>query len=341
MSEVSPRPPLIGLRVLLALAVAVIYGLAIYAIAWLPRGDGAMVVISGAFLLAAGVGSLMTVLVDPRGERSFGQLLGYAAVALLIVAILTIMLFIEGIICIIMAIPILLPGVSIGIAFAQIVLGWWQNRYGAFMMAALPLLVLPLEVRMDWPDYQGFVSTEIVIAAPPETVWANTVEIRDIDPATLRFTPSHGLMFFPRPLDARLDRAGAGATRSLEWTGGIRFREHINVWEENRRLGWTFGFDPHSIPAEIDSHLRPDTEASELLRGDYVLEPLADGRTRLVLTTYYKVSLPWNGYGRIWANRLLTDFHSVVLDVVRQRSEAAAQVAAAPRPTARIRSGPA
>ena len=333
MDAPQPRRPLIGLRVLLALIVVVIYGLAIYALAWLPisaEGNAAMVLVSGAFLLAAGIGSLMTVLVDPRGERPFGQLLGYAMLALLVAAILTVVLFTEGIVCLFMAVPILVPGVAIGIAIASATLHWWQNRYGAFMVVALPLLVLPLEVRMDWPDYQGHVSTEVIIDAPADAVWANTVEIPAIDAATLPFTPSHNLMFFPRPIDARLDHHGPGATRFLTWTGGIHFREHITEWDQNRRLGWTFGFDPDSIPAEIDSHLRPDAEASKLLRGEYVLEPMADGRTKLVLTTYYQVSLPWNGYGRFWANRLLTDFHSVVLDVVKERSEAASQVAAAP-----------
>ncbi len=331
----APKSPLVGLRVLLALIVVVIYGLAIYALAWLPRDESAaMVLISGAFLLSVGIGSLMTVLVDPRAEKSFMQLLSYVVLAVGIICMLTVILFTEGLVCIIMAIPIFAPGIMLGIVIASVTLQWWQNRYGAFMVVALPLLVLPLEIRMDWPDYQGHVSTEVIVDAPAETVWANTVEIPAIDPATLPFTPSHNLMFFPQPIDARLDRHGHGATRFLTWTGGIHFREHITEWDQNRRLGWTFGFDPDSIPAEIDSHLRPDSETSKLLRGEYVLEPMADGRTRLVLTTHYQVSLPWNGYGRFWANRLLTDFHSVVLDVVRQRSESEARAAAPISPPA-------
>ena len=331
----APKSPLIGLRVLLALIVVVIYGLGIYALAWLPDGAGEdddlmFPLISGAFLLSAGIGSLLTVLVDPRAEKSFTQLLSYAVLTVGIICMLTVILFTEGIVCIIMAIPIFAPGIMLGIFFAATTLKWWQNRYGAFMVVALPLLVLPLEIRMDWPDYQGHVSTEVIIDAAPDVVWANTVEIPAIDPASLRFTPSHNLMFFPHPIDARLDRHGSGATRFLRWSGGIHFREHITLWDQNRRLGWTFGFDPDSIPAEIDSHLRPDSETSKLLRGEYVLEPLADGRTRLVLTTHYEVSLPWNGYGRLWANRLLTDFHTVVLDVVKERSEASLPVAAAP-----------
>ena len=331
MDDLPRRSRLIGLRLLLALVVVVIYGLGIYVITWLPSdADNSPVVIAGALLVAAGIGSLITVLVDPRGEKTFGELLGYAVLALLITMALTAALFGEGIVCLIMAMPILAFGVPVGIAVSMASLRWFQNRHGAFMVVALPLMVLPLELRMDWPDYQGLVTTEIIIAAPPETVWANTVEIRDIDPDTLRFTASHNLMFFPRPLDARLDRRGPGATRYLTWTSGVHFREHITEWDQNRRLGWTFGFDPDSIPARVDSHLRPDAEATKLLRGEYVLEPLPDGRTRLVLTTHYQVSLPWNSYGRWWANLLLDDFHSVVLDVVKQRAEADARVAAAP-----------
>lgn len=329
---VAQHSRLIGLRILLAVIVVVIYGLALYAITWLPSGTGpnreyALVLISGVFLTAAGIGSLMTVLVDPRAELGFGKLVGYALIPLLVIMLMTMMVFAEGVVCLIMAAPILIPGLMLGIVGAMFMLRQYQSRRGAFMVVALPLLILPLELRIDWADYQGHVATQVIIAAPAELVWANTVEIRDIDPDTLRFTPSHDLMFFPRPLDARLDRHGAGATRYLRWTGGVHFREHITDWDENRRLAWTFGFDPDSIPAEIDSHLRPDSEASELLRGDYVLERLPDGRTKLVLTTHYKVSLPWNAYGRWWANRLLTDFHVSVLDVVKQRAEADAVAA--------------
>lgn len=170
MNELPRRSRLIGLRALLALVVVVVYGLAIYMLAWLPRGggDGVMVLISGGLLLAAGIGSLMTVLVDPRGEKTFGQLLTYAAVALLVVTLLTVVLFAEGIVCIIMAVPILLPGVSLGIAAAQLSTRRWQNRHGAFMVVALPLLVLPLEVRMDWSDYQGFVTPGSSSTRPPK-----------------------------------------------------------------------------------------------------------------------------------------------------------------------------
>lgn len=322
------------LRLVLAMLVTVVYGVAIYAITWLPRDSGIMVLISGALLLSMGIGSLLSVLFDPKAERPGSAIIQPALITLALICLITVVFFAEGIVCIIMAVPILIPGLMLGVFAAQGTTRWWKNRRGAMMVVALPLLVLPLEIRVDWPDYTGFVSTEVIIAAPPETVWANTVEIRDIDPATLRFTPSHNLMFFPRPLDARIDREGVGAVRSLQWTRGIRFRENITEWQKNRRLGWTFGFDPESIPAEIDSHLRPDSEASELLRGEYVLEPLPDGRTKLVLTTHYKVSLPWNGYGRWWANRLLSDFHSVVLDVVKRRAEVDAAVLVGSRPSA-------
>lgn len=326
MIKSSPAKSVV-LRLLLAMLVTVFYGLAIYVLIWVTQA-GVMVLISGALLLSMGIGSLLTVLFDPQAKLSTSDIVVPALITLLLICLLTVIFFAEGIVCLIMAVPILVPGLLLGVSVTRGTIRWWQNRRGAMMVVALPLLVLPLEIRMDWPDYHGFVSTEVIIAAPADIVWTNTVEIRDIDPDTLRFTPSHNLMFFPRPLDARLDFHGEGATRFLSWTKGIHFRENITEWEQDRRLGWTFGFNPNSIPAEIDSHLRPDSEASELLRGEYVLEPLPDGRTKLVLTTHYKVSLPWNGYGRWWANRLLSDFHGVVLDVVKRRAEAAASPSA-------------
>ena len=123
----APKSPLIGLRVLLALIVVVIYGLGIYALAWLPDGAGEdddlmFPLISGAFLLSAGIGSLLTVLVDPRAEKSFTQLLSYAVLTVGIICMLTVILFTEGIVCIIMAIPILAPGIMLGIVIASVTL---------------------------------------------------------------------------------------------------------------------------------------------------------------------------------------------------------------------------
>ncbi|MDO5605854.1 MAG: hypothetical protein Q4G25_11915 [Paracoccus sp. (in: a-proteobacteria)] len=311
---------LLPLRVMLGLFVAVVYGLAIYMLVWLPP-DGAIKLISGVLLLAMGIGSITGVVADPLGQRDLGQYINMGLAALAVTSLLTVVLFAEGVICLIMAAPIMVPGAIFGAWIARATIRWWRSRRGAMMVIALPLLVLPIETRMDWPEYQGQVTTAIIINAPPETVWAETVEIRDIDPDRLRFTPSHNLMFFPRPLDARLDRQGVGATRYLTWTSGVSFREYITEWDQPRRLGWTFGFDPDSIPPELDAHLRPDGEASKLLRGEYVLEDLGDGRTRLILTTHYGIALPVNAYGRWWADRLLGDFHTVVLDVVKARAE--------------------
>ena len=321
------------MRLIWGCLVVVAYGLALYAIIWsVPDPKGPLKLISGALLLSMSIGSLSSVMTDPLARLPLGRHIYVAMIELLVLCLLVMALFAEGIVCLVMAMPIMIPGVILGVWIAWATMRWWQNRGATLTVIALPLLVYPLEMQVNWPDYQGHVTTEIAIAAPPATVWANTVEIRDIDPATLRFTPSHDLMFFPRPLDARLDQHGPGATRSLTWTSGVHFREHITDWQPDHRLGWTFGFDPDSIPAEVDGHLRPDGEASELLRGEYVLEPDGKGGTVLRLTTYYKVSLPWNGYGRWWADRLLTDFHSVVLDVVKQRAEADA--AAVPSPSA-------
>ena len=322
MTMPAPADRLILRRIIMVFLVVAAYGLMVYAIIWaVPDSDREMALISGAFLLAMGIGSLSTVVADPRAERSLSRNLGIALWSLLALCLLLLLPGIEGIVCILMALPIMLPGIMLGVVVAWFSTRWWQNRGTTLTVIALPLLIFPLEAQVSWPDYQGHVSTEIAIAAPPETVWANTVEIRDIDPDKLRFTISHDLMFFPRPLDARLDHHGPGATRALKWTSGVHFRELITDWQPNRRLGWTFAFDADSIPAEIDRRLRPDGEASELLRGEYVLEPDGKGGTILRLTTHYKVSLPWNGYGRLWADRLLSDFHVSVLDVIKTRSE--------------------
>ncbi|MNN83060.1 hypothetical protein D3C81_2000660 [compost metagenome] len=59
----------------------------------------------------------------------------------------------------------------------------------------------------------------------------------------------------------------------------------------------------------------------KLANGDYRLESLPNGHTRLTLTTRYQIATPINFYCDLWGKVFLNDFHGVVLKVIRDRSE--------------------
>lgn len=102
---------------------------------------------------------------------------------------------------------------------------------------------------LKYEPHDGAVTTIIDIAAPPEVVWQQTAEIRNVRQDELSWTFSHGIVGVPQPVDARLEGTGVGAVRQLEWTRGVKFQEIVTRWEENRLLAWISGFlrsDPRS-----------------------------------------------------------------------------------------------
>lgn len=67
----------------------------------------------------------------------------------------SVVIFAEGVICLIMAAPIMRPGAIFGAWLVRATIRWWRNRRGVMMVIALPLLVMPVEARIDWPGSTG------------------------------------------------------------------------------------------------------------------------------------------------------------------------------------------
>ncbi|MBK4215734.1 hypothetical protein JJJ17_07340 [Paracoccus caeni] len=312
-------------RLKLAIPIGLIYGILLYMLVWAGQHvDEGLPAIAGLVLFPTGVGSVVAAFYDPRAERrvldsifaSWGVFFGILSI--------TALFFGEGIVCIIMAIPIALPTLALG---AYLTHAWVRNRGKRNLtpcIAVLPLLVLPVENMITWPNQITHVTSVVEIDAPADVVWRNTVDIPDIDPDQLGWTVSHSLMFIPKPLDARMQGSGVGAARELSWTRGVSFRERITEWEQDRRLSWGFEFDADSIPRGIDDHIRPDSDYLELVRGEYELTPLPSGGTQLSLTTWYRVQTPINGYLNLWGHMFLNDFHGIVLAEIDRRATAEA-----------------
>jgi len=313
-------PPGLNERVIPAVAGALIYGLVIYLLVWFGDKD-TLPAISGLILMPMGVASVATILADPRGVGSIWRhvCIGWAVIAVLVV--LCMLLFGEGGVCAIMAAPVFMLTSAAGSALATWALRTLHGRRRASLLVLLPLAGLPIEPMLPAPERDGEVTTVMEIAAPPQEVWRHTVEIPHIAPQELKRTFSHDIVGVPRPIDARLQGHGVGAVRHLRWTGGVTFQEVVTRWEENRALSWTFRFGPESIPRAIEAHIKVDSAYLKIADGEYRLEPLPGGRTRLTLSTHYRMATPINAYCDWWGQIFLNDFHGVVLEVIRARAE--------------------
>jgi len=223
----------------------------------------------------------------------------------------------EGSICIVMALPLMLPLASLG----GIVGASQAGRVSVALpvVAVLPWVIMPLE--RGRPAVKRFVTTttSITVAAPPATVWPLVVSVDSITRREQR-TALFSTIGFPKPVAATLDRPGVGGVRTATFEHGIVFRETIIAWEPERRIRFTIS--PDAIPATtLDPHVTIGGPYFDVLTGTYELHPLADGGTQLVLTSEHRVSTAFNPYAVWWADRVMRSIQTNILDVLRDRAE--------------------
>jgi len=268
------------------------------------------------------------IVLGALGWRLFSQVMGprfwwilasnYSLAAVAALALLAVGA--EAAICIIIGVPMFLPGMLVGMFGMK---AWlWRGvpdktRHHVVLLG-LPFLAMGVDANLAYPSAGYAVETVIEIAAPPDVVWAQTLAIPTIQPGERIWTFSHAILRAPQPISASVQ----GDVRQLHWTKGVRFKEIILEQEMPEMLRWRFDFDdPESLRA-IDPHVSPNSRFLRLTTGEYLLEPKGDG-TRLTLRTHYIVATPFNGYLGLWGEVFLQDFHSAVLSVIRSRAEAA------------------
>lgn len=255
-----------------------------------------------------------------RGHpRTAGATVKVVLLSLLIVGGSLILFALEGLLCILMALPL---GGVIAIFGGEI------GRVIAVRSSSRPpgvafsLLLLPMAALVDAvtpPAPLDETVTAIVIEAPPERVWEEVIAFREIDePPELLFRL--GIAY---PVRASLSGTGVGAVRRCEFSTGA-FVEPITAWEAPRRLA----FDVAEQPAVLQEwspyrkvyapHLEGFFRSA---RGEFRLVRLPDGQTRLEGSTWYTLEMHPRLYWRLVADALLHRIHARVLEQVERQAE--------------------
>jgi uncharacterized membrane protein YhaH (DUF805 family) len=257
---------------------------------------------------------------------TIGQCIGVGQLWLLAAVMVLLVTAFEGMICILMALPLAVPVVLLGscLGYAVLELGPGRPRELGRMVAAL-LATLPLMAGAEHleglkpPLYECVTSVEV--DAPPGAVWRRVVSFPDLAPPR-DFLSRAGVAY---PIRARIEGAGVGAVRLCEFSTGA-FVEPIEVWDEPRLLRFAVTDCPSPMrewnpffarvhPRHLDGFL-----VSE--RGQFRLVELPGGRTRLEGTTWYRHGLWPASYWRAWSDPILHGIHAKVLEHVKTLAEA-------------------
>jgi hypothetical protein len=186
------------------------------------------------------------------------------------------------------------------------------------VVVLLPALMAAESANEPAPIVRA-VHTVVVIDAPPDQVWPHVIAfppLREPDEWFFRT----GIAY---PQRAEIHGHGVGAVRHCVFTTGT-FVEPIEVWDPPSRLRFRVTeqpepmreWSPYTIhPAHLDHYLQSH-------QGQFLLEGLPNGRTRLIGTTWYSNRMWPAPYWGLWSDAIIHRIHARVLDHIKGLAEA-------------------
>lgn len=309
-----------------AIGGGVLAGLLLRLVFWGKAGDafGAMLAsfIFGAPLLVAAVTVWLAERIEPRSWAYyfFAPML---SVTLFVAG--TLALYIEGWVCAILILPLFavaggVSGLIVG-AFCRLTGRPSRSVVGCFVL--LPLLGGSVEHLIPNANRERAQTREILVAAPPEVVWREIMDVPDIRPDEVGGAWMYRIGV-PMPLAARGETRGEEHLRHVAMDRGVRFDQVATTWLEPNVVVWRYRFDAASFPpGALDDHVRIGGEYFDIRTCTFTLTPTPGG-TRLSLSTQYRVSTHFNWYAGWIGDFVVADFVETSLGLYARRAEHAA-----------------
>lgn len=227
----------------------------------------------------------------------------------------------EGILCITMGFPIVLLiawiGASIGYAIHQSKQEVSLNILSAPMVFVI--LMGAIEANDNHTPPLVALETEIEVIASKQQVWNQLVAFSRI-PEPTEYLFKTGIAY---PIDAKIEGTGVGAIRHCNFTTGS-FVEPITTWDEPNLLAFSVLDQP---PPMVEWSLYENLNIGHLHgyfsseKGQFLLEELPNGKTRLVGTTWYRHNIWPTMYWSLWSNYILHQIHYRVLHHIKAEAE--------------------
>ena len=260
------------------------------------------------------IGALASWVVRPATAK---QAAGVGALATLVATCSLLAVGWEGLLCILMALPLALPLGALGAWAAYRVGSSKVTTGGLAIVLLLPSASLTWDVTAIPPVFA--VHSEIEIAAPPEQVWKHVVTVSEL-PEPQEWFFRAGLAY---PRRARIVGSGVGAVRYCDFSTGP-FVEPIEVWDEARLLRFVVTTNPapmhewspyaQVLPKHVHGYFISK-------RGQFRLTPLANHHTLLEGTSWYQHGLWPAEYWRWWSDAIIHRIHMRVLSHIRTLAE--------------------
>jgi len=293
----------------------ILFGLAIYGAEMYGVVLFLLVPVLIGFLPGAIYAKLQGTLTRAKSYKLGFGALGVSLLALLIFAL-------EGMVCIIMASPLLILGVLLG---AYIAASCYGERSSTAMRNKSYLLLAAIGLSTTSFDYMNTapqliaVKTSVRVAADINTVWENVVTFDEIA-APKDWLFKTGIAY---PTNATIAGTGVGAVRYCNFTTGS-FVEPISTWNAPHLLQFDVLAQPIPMheynpfwevhPPHLDGYFQSH-------KGQFELRSLPNNQTLLMGTTWYTVNIKPEFYWSIWSDYIIHRIHKRVLQHIKTESE--------------------
>jgi hypothetical protein len=269
------------------------------------------------------MGLAAALVYSSKGPRTLKGCVSVACLSIAVLGLVLLAIAVEGIVCLIMAVPIALPLAAFGGICGYLVQKrrWLHDSTPAFLSVLLVFVpgVQWAEHAAAIPPPMFEVRSAIEVNAPPEKVWQQVVAFSEIPPPT-EWMFRAGIAY---PIRAEILGSGPGAERQCVFSTGA-FVEPIQVWDEPHKLKFSVTANPAPLEEWTPySHIDPPHLHGFLVSngGQFLLTPLPNGRTMLEGTTWYRHSLWPSSYWRLWSDAIIHRIHFRVLKHIRDEAE--------------------
>ena len=307
------------------ITLGILYGLFVRIVSELRPISDHLEIISFAFLTITPftVGAISVYFIPEKAPVPIKKQISVSSSTMLFFLLSMFLFFLEGLICIVLILPVFMVGSIAG----GLVMGWVINRYSSSAKATLnsflllPLLLNPIEALVPKNPNIGTVASSVLVHAKPEDIFKQLTTVRKIQKDELGFSFMH-LVGLPLPLEAAMNGEGVGAIRVSTWEKGVQFKERITRWDFPSSLHYEFDIAKGSIPREaLDRHVELGGDYFTVLRGGYDIQLIDKHTSKLTLTTVYENRSHLKLFGRLWASWVFNDFHGAILQLMKNRAE--------------------
>ncbi|MCH8619885.1 SRPBCC domain-containing protein [Undibacterium sp. TS12] len=287
------------------------------------KPDAAYTAMAGAFILLVpmAVGATTVFIAERQRRRSWWFYALGPVIANTLFVLGTLVVFIEGLICAIIIIPLFsmvgaLGGILMGLVCRNT--NWPKQALGSFVLLPLLLGIVPPAE----PDLQRIAMLErkVLVQASPEQIWQQLHKVEHIraDEVDRAWMYRIGV---PLPVSGVTQTTPEGLVRRVTMGKEIYFDQVSNDWKENRYVLWKYRFFQDSFPANaLDDHVSIGGRYFDLIDTRYSIKPVTAHTSELAVQIHYRVSTEFNWYADLVARLLIADFEEVILDFYKQRA---------------------